>query len=46
MLMEWLLDRIGGMATKLWRFEVVGGFQTQRLRGNVYLAPTLRRDTR
>ena len=44
MSIEWLFDRISDHTMKLWRYEVVGGFEPQRLRENVYLAPTLRRE--
>ena len=43
--MEWLFDRIRNHITKLWRSEAVGGFEPHWLRENVYLAPTLRRET-
>ena len=44
--MELLLDRNKDHKTKLWRYEVAGGFQPHRLRENVYLASTLRRETK
>ena len=44
--MDCLLERIKVYTTKLWRLEIVVGFQPQQLRENVCLAPTLRRETK
>ena len=44
--MECLLDGSKDHTTKLWRSKDVGGFQPQLLRKNVYLAPTIRRETK
>ena len=44
--MKWLLDRSRDNITKLWRSKAAGGFQPQWLRENVYLAPTLKRETK
>jgi hypothetical protein len=44
--MDKLFDRIRDWTTKLWRFEVVGGLQPQQLKENVYMGPTLRRETK
>jgi hypothetical protein len=45
MVIEWSLDRIKYHTKKLWGFETVGSFQP-RLRENIYLAPTLGRETK
>ena len=46
MTIEWSLDHIKYHTKKLWGFEVVGGFQPHRAKENVYLAPTLGRETK
>jgi hypothetical protein len=38
--------RIQDRTWKLWGSEAAGGFQPQRLKENVYLAPTLGRETK
>ena len=40
------LDNMRDHRKKLWWSEDVGGFKSQQLRENVYLAPTLRRETK
>ena len=46
MSITWMLDKIKGQTMKLWRFEAIEELQPQQLRENVYLAPTLRRETK
>jgi hypothetical protein len=45
MRITWSYVSIKDHTWKLWRSEVAGGFKPQRLRENVYLAPTLGRKT-
>jgi hypothetical protein len=46
MTIEWLVVRIKDHTWKLWGSKAAGGFQPQWLRDNVYLAPTLGRETK
>jgi hypothetical protein len=45
-IIEWLFVRFEDQIKKLWRFVVAMGLHLQWLWKNVYLAPTLRRETR
>ena len=46
MSMGWFIARIKDHKMKIWKSEAVGGLQPQRLRENIYLTPTLRRETK
>ena len=43
--MKWLIVNMRHYTTKLWCFKAAGGFHPQQLRENVYLAPTLGKET-
>jgi hypothetical protein len=46
MRIEWFVVRIQYRTWKLWGSEAAGGFYPQWLRQNVYLVPTLGRETK